>query len=119
MTRRAESPGRTRARPAVLAAVALIVVAGIILFVLGKPITRASPAPQASPSSSSAVASAVAALLRQGTPDTATRPSTSVVLRMPRPGAGVLEINLRTHHPIRCCLLTLSVESVSNPAATP
>ena len=75
MTRRAPSPGRLRARPGVLAAVALIAAAGIILFVLGQQITSGSPAPSpqphASPSSSRAVASALAALLRQGTPDTA------------------------------------------------
>jgi hypothetical protein len=75
VTRRAPSPKRLRARPGVLAAVALIAAAGIILFVLGQQITSGSPAPSprphASPSSSRAVARALAALLRQGTPDTA------------------------------------------------
>ena len=71
MTRRAPSPGRPWARPGVLAAVALIAVAGIIVFVLGRRITSVSPASSASPSSSPAVAAALAALLRQGTPDTA------------------------------------------------
>jgi hypothetical protein len=51
--------------------VALIVAAGIIVFVLDPQITTASPPPQASPSSSAADARALAALLRQGTPDTA------------------------------------------------
>jgi hypothetical protein len=51
--------------------VALIAAAGIIVFALGKQITAASPASQASPPSSPAVAPALAALLRQGTPDTA------------------------------------------------
>ena len=71
MTRRAPSPGRPWARPGVLAAVALIAAAGIIVFVLGRRITSVSPASSASPSSSPAVAAALAALLRQGTPDTA------------------------------------------------
>ncbi len=72
MTRRAPSPGRRpRARPGVLAAAALIAAAGIILFVLGRQITRVSPASNAGPSSSPAVAPALATLLRQGTPDTA------------------------------------------------
>ena len=71
MTRRALSPGRPRARPRVLAAVALIAAAGIILFVLDQQITSVSPPSHASPSSSPAVAPALAALLRQGTPDTA------------------------------------------------
>ena len=71
MTRRAPSPGRPWARPGVLAAVALIAAAGIIVFVLGRRITGVSPASSASPSSSPAVAAALAALLRQGTPDTA------------------------------------------------
>jgi hypothetical protein len=56
--------------------VALIAAAGVILFGLEQQITRASPAssprPHASPSSSRAVARALAALLRQGTPDAAT-----------------------------------------------
>lgn len=77
MTRRAPSPGRPRARPGVLAAVALIAAAGIIAFVLGQQITSASPPssplPPASPSSSSAGTPALAALLRQGSPDTAPR----------------------------------------------
>ena len=77
MTRREPSPGRPRARPGVLAAVALIAAAGIIAFVLGQQITSASPPsfplPPASPSSSSADTPALAALLRQGTPDTAPR----------------------------------------------
>ncbi len=71
--RRARSPGRHRARRGVLA-VALIAAAGIILFGLGQRITGVSPAsprPHASPSSSRAVPTALAALLRQGTPDTA------------------------------------------------
>ena len=74
MTRRAPSPGRPRARPSVLAAVALIAATVIILFVLDQQVTtvspRSSPLPPASPSSP-AVAPALAALLRQGTPDTA------------------------------------------------
>jgi hypothetical protein len=57
--------------------VALIAAAGIIAFVLGQQITSASrpsfPLPPASPSSSSADTPALAALLRQGTPDTAPR----------------------------------------------
>jgi hypothetical protein len=57
--------------------VALIAAAGIIAFVLGQQITSASPPsfplPPASPSSSSADTPALAALLRQGTPDTAPR----------------------------------------------
>src|SRR5580704_18944589 len=77
VTRRAASPGRPRARPGVLAAVALIAAAGILVLVLGRQITRVSPAssplPPAAPSSSPAVAPALAALLRQGTPDTASR----------------------------------------------
>ena len=76
MTRRAPRPGRPRARPSVLVAVALIAAAGIILFVLDQQITSgsppSSPRPHASPSSSRAVARALAALLRQGTPDAAT-----------------------------------------------
>ena len=72
MTRRAPSPGRPRARGlGVLAAAALIAAAGIIVLALGKHITTVSPTSQASPSSSPAVAPALAALLRQGTPDTA------------------------------------------------
>ncbi len=71
MTRRVPSPGRTRARLGVLAAVALIAAAVIILFVPRQQVTSVSPASQASPSSSPAVAPALAALLRQGTPDTA------------------------------------------------
>jgi len=83
VTRRAPSPGRRWARPGVLAAVALIAAAGtaagIILFGLDpQTTTRSSPSPprpHASPSSSPALspaaARAVAALLRQGTPDTA------------------------------------------------
>ncbi len=62
---------RPPARPGVLAAVALIVAAAIIAFVLDQQITTASPSPQADPSSSAAVARALVALLRQGTPDTA------------------------------------------------
>jgi glycosyl hydrolase family 26 len=62
---------RPLARPGVLAAVALIVAAAIIAFVLDQQITTASPSPQADPSSSAAVARALVALLRQGTPDTA------------------------------------------------
>ena len=75
MTRRAPSRGRPRARlrarPGVLAAVALIAAAGIIVLVLGREITSVSPASSARPSSSPVVAAALAALLRQGTPDTA------------------------------------------------
>ena len=74
MTRRVPSPGRPRGRPGVLAAVALIAAAGIILFGLDPQTTavspRSSPRPPASPSSP-AVAPALAALLRQGTPATA------------------------------------------------
>jgi hypothetical protein len=72
--RSARSRGRRRARRGVLAAVALIAVAGIILFVLGQRIigvSPASPRPHASASSSRAVAAALVALLRQGTLDTA------------------------------------------------
>ena len=74
MTRRAPSPGRSRVRPGVLAAVALIAAAGIVLFALGRQVTTVSPASSASsadPSASRAVAPALAALLQQGTPDTA------------------------------------------------
>src|ERR1700689_4562013 len=67
VTRRAPSPGRSRVRLGVLAALALIAAAGIIPVVLGQPSTR----PHASSPPSSAVAAALAALLRQGTPDTA------------------------------------------------
>ena len=59
MTRRAPPSQRPRARLGVLAAAALIAVTGITVLVLGQ-------WPHASPSSSP-----VAALLRQGTPDTA------------------------------------------------
>src|SRR5580698_7241612 len=62
---------RSRARTGVLAAVALVAAAGIILFVLGQQSPPPSPRPHDSPSSSRAVAAALAALLRQGTPDTA------------------------------------------------
>jgi Glycosyl hydrolase family 26 len=67
------SPPRPLARAGILAAVALIAAAGIILFVLDQRIIAVSPAPslQGSASSSPAVAPALAALLRQGTPDTA------------------------------------------------
>ena len=71
MARRARSPQRLRGWPGVLAAVALIAAAGIILLALGQRITTVSPASHASASSSPAVAPALAALLRQGTPDTA------------------------------------------------
>ncbi len=71
MTRRAPSPGRPLGWPSLLASVALIVAAGIILFVLHQRVTRVSPSAAVSPSSSSAVAPELAALLRQGTPDTA------------------------------------------------
>ena len=63
-----------------LAAVALIAAAGIIVLVLGRPVTRVSPASSAGLSSSSpgagagagaGASAAVAALLRQGIPDTA------------------------------------------------
>jgi len=63
--------GRPRARTGVLAAVALIAAAGIFLFLLGQQSPPASPRPHASAPSSRAVAAALAALLRQGTPDTA------------------------------------------------
>ena len=77
--RRVLSPRRLLARLGVLAAVVLILAAGIIVFVLDQQITTASPPPdsppppppQASPSPSAAVAPALVALLRQGTPDTA------------------------------------------------
>jgi Glycosyl hydrolase family 26 len=74
--RRAPPAGRPRARGlGVLAAAALIAAAGIIVFTLGKHVTTvspaSSPASQASPSYSPAVAPELAALLRQGTPDTA------------------------------------------------
>jgi Glycosyl hydrolase family 26 len=94
VTRRAPSPGRPWARPGVLAAVALIaaagIAAGIILFGLDPQTATLSPPPpprpHASPSSSPALspaaARAVAALLRQGTPDTAPgyweKPSTAL-----------------------------------------
>ena len=73
MTRRAPSPGRFLARPSVLAAMALIAAAAIILLVLDQRVTsiRSESSPQASTSSSPAVTPALAALLRQGTPDTA------------------------------------------------
>ena len=63
--------GRPRARISILAAVVLIAAAGIIVFVLGQQSPPRSPRPHASASSSRAVAAALAALLRQGTPDTA------------------------------------------------
>ena len=82
MTRRAPSPGLPRARPGVLAAVALIAAAGILLFVVHQQVTTVSPASSASSSYSPAVAPALAALLRQGTPDTAPgyweKPSTAL-----------------------------------------
>ena len=82
MTRRAPSPGRPLGWPSLLASVALIVAAGIVLFVLHQRVTRVSPSAAVSPSSSSAVAPALAALLRQGTPDTAPgyweKPSTAL-----------------------------------------
>ncbi len=72
MTRRAPFRGR----PVVLAAAALIAAAGLTLFVPGQQIASvsppSSPLPHASSSSSPAVARALAALLRQGTPDAAT-----------------------------------------------
>ncbi len=77
MRHHAPSPRRSRARTAVLAATALIAAAGIIVFVFGQqiigasPTSATSPASQASPSSSPAAAAALAALLRQGTQDTA------------------------------------------------
>ncbi len=60
-------------RTAVLAAAALIAAAGITVFVFGQQIIGASPdsASHASPSSSAAVPAALAALLQQGTQDTA------------------------------------------------
>ena len=93
VTRRAPFPGRPRTRPYVLAAVVLIAAAGIILGVLVQQSTSNSPPPGASASaaaasasaaaasasaasarasSSAAVAHALAVLLRQGTPGTAT-----------------------------------------------
>ena len=50
---------------------ALIAAAGIVVFVLGRRVTTTSPSAQVSSSSSPAVAAALAALLRQGTRDTA------------------------------------------------
>ena len=50
---------------------ALIAAAGIVVFVLGRRVTTTSPPAQVSSSSSPAVAAALAALLRQGTRDTA------------------------------------------------
>jgi Glycosyl hydrolase family 26 len=57
----------------VAAAVAVIAAAGIIAFLLGRPGTGGAPRPHASssPSLSPAAAAALAALLRQGTRDTA------------------------------------------------
>ncbi|HJY96502.1 MAG TPA: hypothetical protein VJ371_16240, partial [Streptosporangiaceae bacterium] len=63
--------GRPRTRTGVLAAVALIAAAGIIVFMLGQQSPPPSARPHASPSSARAVAASLAALLRQGTPDTA------------------------------------------------
>jgi Glycosyl hydrolase family 26 len=63
--------GRPRTRTGVLAAVALIAAAGIIVFVLGQQSPPPSARPHASPSSARTVAASLAALLRQGTPDTA------------------------------------------------
>jgi hypothetical protein len=63
--------GHHRARTGVLAAMALIAAAGIIVLVLGQRSPPRSARPHASPSSSRAVAAALAALLRQGSPDTA------------------------------------------------
>jgi len=70
VTRRVPYPGRRpRARPRVLAAaVALIAAAAIVVFVMDQQHTSS---PHASPSSSRAAAAELAALLRQGTPDTA------------------------------------------------
>ncbi len=76
MTPRALFPRRPWARRGVLAAAALIAAAGIILFDPGQQIagvsSPSSPLPYASSSSSPAVERALAALLRQGTPDPAT-----------------------------------------------
>jgi len=66
--RRALFLGRPGARPGVLAAAAVIVTAGILMFGSGH---RGSPAPHASASYSAATAAALAALLRQGTPNAA------------------------------------------------
>jgi hypothetical protein len=66
--RRALFLGRPGARPGVLAAAAVIVTAGILMFGPGH---RGSPAPHASASYSAATAAALAALLRQGTPNAA------------------------------------------------
>ena len=70
MTRRA--PSRGAARAAVLAAVALIAAAWIIWFAVGHQITSASTTPSSASSSFPPAATlTLAALLRQGTPDTA------------------------------------------------
>ena len=68
---RQPAQGRPRPRTVVLAAVALIATAGIIVLVLAQQYLSPSPRPHASPPSARAVAAALAALLRQGTPDTA------------------------------------------------
>ena len=72
MTRRVPYPERRpRARPHVLStAVALIAAAAIVVFVMDR-LDTSSPPPHASSASSSAAAAELAALLRQGTPDTA------------------------------------------------
>jgi Glycosyl hydrolase family 26 len=69
----ARQPAQRRPRPrtVVLAAVALIATAGIIVLVLAQQYLSPSPRPHASPPSVRAVAAALAALLRQGIPDTA------------------------------------------------
>ena len=54
-----------------LAAAALIAAAGIIVFVHGQQTTKVSPLADPSRAPSRADAAALAALLRQGTPDTA------------------------------------------------
>jgi hypothetical protein len=74
VTHRAQFPRRSRARSALLAAATLIAVAGITVLVFGQQIIGASPTSagsHASPSASPASAATLAALLRQGTQDTA------------------------------------------------
>jgi hypothetical protein len=74
VSHRTQFPRRSRARSAVLAAAALIAVAAIIVFGFGQQIIGASPTsgtPHASPSASPVAGATLAALLRQGTQDTA------------------------------------------------
>ena len=74
MRRRAPPAGRPRAWAGVLAAAALIAAAGIIVFVFGQQITTASP-PRPRVAGQPVIftrrRAELAALLRQGTPDTA------------------------------------------------